>query len=136
MSNSRLRVLIVDDNEDLLYISKIYLERTNSFIVDIAPSAPEGYNLLQIQQYDAIISDFDMPDINGIEFLTMIRKNGYTIPFIIFSSKDQDEIKTESINQDSYLYLQKRADPERMYPELIHHISHMIHVYKAKCLKP
>jgi CheY-like chemotaxis protein len=45
--------------------------------------------LIQIQkkQYDTVVSDFQMPEMNGIEFLKKIRTSGNTIPFIIFTGK-------------------------------------------------
>ncbi|MDD1724406.1 MAG: response regulator [Methanospirillum sp.] len=110
------KVLLVDDNEDILFIGKIYLERSERFIVDIAVSAVEGYHLMQQQPYDIIVSDYDMPEIDGISFLNHIRREGYNIPFIICSSKERGEIKTCTSNR--YSYIQKNGNPIRQYSEL------------------
>lgn len=113
---SVIRVLLVDDNEDILHIGKLFLERSGIFIVDIAISAPDGYNLMQKQPYDIIVSDYDMPDTDGIAFLDHIRREGCCIPFIICSSKEKGEIQTFS--QYMYSYIQKNGDPKRQYLEL------------------
>jgi len=78
-------VLIVDDEPDLLELTKIYLEKTGEFTVDIAESAREALEKMQTIIYDAIVSDYEMPEMNGIEFLKTVRGSSSDMPFIIFT---------------------------------------------------
>lgn len=54
-------ILYVDDEEVLLGLNKIYLERIGEFSVDTAKSTQDGLKKIPEQQYDAIVSDYDMP---------------------------------------------------------------------------
>ena len=64
-----IRLLYVDDDPILLEIGKLYLERDGSCLVDTISSAPVALIQLESTTYDAIISDYEMPDMNGIELL-------------------------------------------------------------------
>jgi CheY-like chemotaxis protein len=68
-----ISVLYVDDEEVLLEIGKIFLEKSRLFHVDILTSAYEALNLLKSTSYDAIVSDYQMPGMDGIAFLKSIR---------------------------------------------------------------
>src|SRR5271169_4276915 len=59
-----IRILYVDDEPALLDISKIFLEQSGEFSVDTALSASAAVNLLKTENYDAIISDYQMPEID------------------------------------------------------------------------
>jgi len=63
-------ILMVDDEPFLLDIAKMYLEKTGDFAVDTAASARETLEKMETATYDAIVSDYQMPEMNGIEFLT------------------------------------------------------------------
>ena len=67
------RILYVDDEPDLLEIGKLFLERSGEFNVDIITSAPEALSRLTSNMFDAIISDYQMPGMNGIDFLKKVR---------------------------------------------------------------
>jgi len=77
-----ISVLYVDDEEGLLDVGKFFLEESRLFTVDIVPSAPVALTQLNSKNYDAIISDYQMPDMDGIEFLRKVRKKFGDIPFI------------------------------------------------------
>ncbi len=80
-----ISVLYVDDEPSLLEIGKLFLERNSQFGVDIITSAPAALTLLKTKRYDAIISDYQMPVMDGIELLKKVRTSGNTIPFILFT---------------------------------------------------
>jgi DNA-binding NtrC family response regulator len=128
------RILIVDDDADILFLSKVFFERSGHFIVNTAQSAIDGFNLLKKDQYDLIISDYDMPFVNGIAFLNLIRKEGLCTPFILFSSKDICEIGT--FHQNYYAYIQKKADPKSLFSELIDLSIQMIEQFSPQLYSP
>ena len=80
-----ISVLYVDDQSDLLDIGKLFLEQSGQFSVDIITSAPAALTILNTKEYDAIVSDYQMPDMDGIEFLKEVRTSGNTLPFILFT---------------------------------------------------
>jgi PAS domain S-box-containing protein len=117
-----LRVLYVDDEPILLKTGKFYLERKGEFAVDTLISAKEAFIRMETEHYDAIISDYQMPGMDGIEFLKKIRASGNTIPFILFTGKGREEVVITALNEGADFYIQKGGEPEPLFAELAHKI--------------
>jgi len=113
-------VLYVDDEEGLLEIAKLFLERTGEFTVETISSARGALDLLASRSFDAIISDYQMPEIDGIGFLKTARSQFGDIPFILFTGRGREEIAIEAMNNGADFYLQKGGDPKAQYAELVH----------------
>ena len=80
------RILYVDDDPDLLDIGQFFLE-SDTFTVNTLRSAGKALDHLKSVQYDAIVSDYQMPKMDGITFLKTLRAGGNTTPFIIFTGR-------------------------------------------------
>ena len=117
-----LRVLYVDDEPGLLGIGKLFLEKGEAFVVDTLTSAIAALDQLKKARYDAIVSDYQMPDMDGITFLKQLKASGNTIPFIIFTGKGREEVVIEALNEGADFYLQKGGDPRAQFTELSHKI--------------
>jgi PAS domain S-box-containing protein len=120
--HSPLRVLYVDDDPGLLEIGKIFLEHTGDFSVETIDSALAAFDLLKPGQFDAIISDYQMPRMDGIDFLKKVRSTGSTIPFILFTGKGREEVVIQAINHGVDFYLQKGGAPDAQFAELAHKV--------------
>ncbi len=118
-----ISILYVDDDSGLLHLGKRYLEQTGEFTVHIAESADAALKILQTSSYDAVISDYKMPGMDGIEFLKRLRSSGDSTPFIIFTGKGREEVVIEAFNNGADFYLQKGGDPQSQFAELIHMIE-------------
>ncbi|MFA4861398.1 PAS domain S-box protein [Methanoregula sp.] len=121
-----IRVLYVDDEPGLLEIGKIFLERSGEFSVDLSLSAREALDSSSIPLYDAIISDYQMPETDGISFLKTVRKEYGDIPFILFTGRGREEVVIEAINNGANFYLQKGGEPKAQFAELAHKIRQAI----------
>ncbi len=64
-----ISVLLVDDEPALLDITQIFLEKTGLFTVDICPSGLQALSILSGKRYDVVVSDYEMPGMNGIHSL-------------------------------------------------------------------
>jgi len=115
-------VLYVDDEPDLLEITKLYLEASCEFAVDTAMSAQEMLNNRDLSVYDAIISDYQMPEMDGITFLKEVRARFGTLPFILFTGRGREEVVIQAINNGADFYIQKGGDPRSQFAELSHKI--------------
>ncbi|MFA4860420.1 PAS domain S-box protein [Methanoregula sp.] len=120
------RILYVDDEPGLLEIGKLFLEEDKTFTVDTTISALAALERLGSMQYDAIVSDYEMPKMNGIAFLKVLRDQGNTTPFIIFTGRGREDVVIEALNSGADFYLQKGGDPTAQYAELAHKIHHAI----------
>lgn len=130
--NTMIRVLYVDDEPQLLDICKLFLERSGDFRVDTITSASDALIQLNLKTYDAIISDYQMPGMNGIEFLKEVRVSGNSIPFILFTGRGREEVVIQALNEGADFYLQKGGDPRSQFAELIHKIGSAVKQKKAE----
>jgi PAS domain S-box-containing protein len=119
-------VLYVDDEPGLLEIGKLFLEENGQFSVDITTSAPEALARMNAKTYDAIISDYQMPVMDGIEFLKKVRTSGNTIPFILFTGRGREEVVIQALNEGADFYLQKGGDPTSQFIELSNKIQYAV----------
>jgi PAS domain S-box-containing protein len=125
-------ILYVDDEPALLELGKLFLEQSGEFAVDTAPSGPDGFALLESGKYDAIISDYQMPEMDGIGFLKKVRASQSTIPFIIFTGRGREEIVIQALNEGADFYLQKGGEPVSQFTELAHKIRQAVQQRRAE----
>lgn len=117
-----ISVLYVDDEAALLDLGKIFLERTGDFSVTTIDSASAAMALLETEPFDAIISDYQMPDVDGLEFLKQVRLHQGQIPFILFTGRGREEVVILALNNGADYYLQKGGNPQAQFAELSHKI--------------
>ncbi|MFA5236884.1 MAG: PAS domain S-box protein [Methanoregula sp.] len=113
-----ISVLYVDDESALLEVTKVFLERGGEFRVNTATSAHEGIEKLKEERYDALVSDYQMPEMDGIEFLKYLRPRCNGMPFILFTGKGVEGVAIEALNAGADFYLQKGGSPRVQFAEL------------------
>ncbi|RDZ42170.1 HTR-like protein [Haloferax sp. Atlit-19N] len=112
-----IRVLYVDDDEGLLALTKRFLESTDDGIeVETTDSPQRALALLERESFDAVVSDYQMPEMSGLELLSVLRdERGSDIPFVIFTGRSREEVAIEALNLGADSYLQKGGDPTAQY---------------------
>jgi PAS domain S-box-containing protein len=128
----KIRVLYVDDEEALLDVGKMFLEWTGDFSVTTAPGAREAIDLLKTERFDAIVSDYQMPGMNGIQFLKQQKAGGDITPFVILTGKGREEVVIEALNAGTDGYLQKGGEPNAQFAELSHMIKKAVESREAE----
>jgi PAS domain S-box-containing protein len=126
------RILYVDDEPGLLEIGKLFLEQSGQLMVETSLSAPDALTQLNTKTYDAVISDYQMPEMNGIQFLRKVRLSGNTIPFILFTGRGREEVVIQALNEGANFYLQKGGDPLPQFTELEHQVRQAIQQRRAE----
>ena len=111
-------VLLVDDDPALLEMMVLLSQRSDIITLEPAPSAKEALMLLTQKTFDAIILDYEMPEINGIQFLKMLRSHGDTTPVIIFTGAGSEYAAIEALNNGADFFLKKDDDPRRQFREM------------------
>jgi len=124
--NEKIRVLHVDDDPDFLKVVKQFLEMETPFQVDTANSAEEALTRLEKEKFDVIVSDYQMPGKDGLQFLDELRANGNSIPFIVFTGKGKEEIAIKALNLGADQYSNKNGDFATGYRGLIHSIRQAV----------
>ncbi|QAU11980.1 PAS domain S-box protein [Halorubrum sp. BOL3-1] len=101
-------VLHVDDEPDFADTAAAFLEREDDRLnVETTPSASDGLACLADATFDCVISDYDMPKMDGIEFLETVRKKYSALPFILYTGKGSEEVASDAIAAGASDYLQK-----------------------------
>lgn len=99
-----MRILIIEDNVRLaLGLQEILTQ--NDYAVDIIHNGAEGLSVLNYQEYDLLLLDLGLPEVDGLDILKEIRKNHNNIPIIIISARmklDQRILGLES-GADDYI---------------------------------
>ncbi len=113
-----LTILYVDDDPDLLTIGRRFLERLGPYRVESAQSAGEALDRLRLSPVDLVLSDYQMPDMDGITFLKEVRSQYGDLPFILFTGRGREEVVIEALNSGADFYLQKGGDPRSQFVEL------------------
>ena len=121
-----ISLLFVDDEPSLLEIGQIFLERTPGITVTTSESAEAALQELEQKPFDAIVSDYQMPGMDGIAFLKEVRGRSLTLPFILFTGKGREEIVINALNSGADYYLQKGGDPGAQYAELAHKVKRSV----------
>ncbi len=129
-----IRILHVDDDLCLLEVSKQILSMENSFDIDIATSVDEALKKMKNESYDAVVSDYEMPQKNGLEFLKELREQNNQIPFILFTGKGREDVAVKALNLGADSYINKNGSPETVYCELADAINKTLERKKAKSL--
>jgi PAS domain S-box-containing protein len=113
-----IRVLHVDDELGFLKVARHCLEMQGPFRVDTASCVEEALEKMKKEKYDAVVSDYQMPREDGLQFLTELRQSGNTVPFIMFTGRGGEEVAIEALNLGADQYLSKAGDPETVYSQL------------------
>jgi DNA-binding response OmpR family regulator len=115
------RVLIIEDDLDISELEKDYLN-LNGFKVDIARNGLDGLNKALNFDYDLVIIDIMLPEINGFEICKTIRESK-EIPLIIVSAKDADIDKIRGLGLGADDYLTKPFSPNELVARVKGHLG-------------
>ena len=127
-----LSLIYVDDEPGLLELGQLFLESTGDFSVVTATSGQEALDQLARHKFDAVISDYQMPEMDGIKLLKNVRKLYGTLPFILFTGRGREEVVIDAINNGVDFYLQKGGDPSAQFAELAHKIRQAVRRHSAE----
>jgi len=125
-------VLHVDDDPQVGELVEVYLERINDdFDVVTKTSAVAALDFLRTEQVDCIVSDYDMPNTDGLEFLELVREQHQDIPFILFTGKGSEEIASEAIASGVTDYMQKGGRSDT-YDVLANRIENAVEQHRTE----
>ena len=104
------RVLVADDSITVRELERKIL-RSRGYQVDVAVDGMEAWNKMRAEQYDLLISDVDMPRLNGIDLVRRVRQDQRlgTLPVIIVSYKDREEDRLRGLEAGANHYLTKSS---------------------------
>lgn len=109
-----MRILIVDDEQTALRTVTRILKRHGLGNVDVCPCGGEAINLIKEKDYDVILLDLIMPDIDGLKVLETAKAFKPSSEFVVLTVMDDITTAVKAIRLGAYDYLVKPADHERL----------------------
>jgi putative nucleotidyltransferase with HDIG domain len=108
-----MQILIVDDEKSIRTTLKLFLER-EGFVVDLAETALQAMELLELGDYDILITDIVMPKMTGVEFLKEIHQSVHDVPVIMMTGEPTVETAVISLQIGAFDYLYKPIQKESL----------------------
>jgi PAS domain S-box-containing protein len=105
-------VLYVDDDAAMSRVVARALGRHDDLRVETVGAAAEGVERLAIGGVDCVVSDYEMPDTDGIEFLEAIRAAGEDVPFVLYTARGSEAVAGRAIAAGVTDYLRKGEGPD------------------------
>ena len=132
MPDRPTRILHVDDDADFSELVKLFLEREDeAFEVVTEACVEDGLDRLRRNSIDCVISDYDMPDSDGLAFLEAVQESRPEVPFILFTGKGSEEIASTAISRGVTDYLQKAGGTEQ-YEVLANRIRNSVDRHRTE----
>jgi two-component system sensor histidine kinase and response regulator WspE len=103
-------VLVVDDSITVREVERQIL-RTHGYDVAVAVDGTDGWNVARTERFDLIISDVDMPRMNGLDLVRAVRGDAQLkeVPVIIVSYKDREDDRLRGLEVGANYYLTKSS---------------------------
>jgi two-component system sensor histidine kinase and response regulator WspE len=119
-SDKSLRALVVDDSATVREVERQLLVRMG-FEVETAVDGVDGWNTLRAGRFDLVVSDIDMPRMNGIEFVRTLRADARfgAVPVIVVSYKDREEDRLAGMHAGATAYLTKGAFQDSTFADTV-----------------
>lgn len=130
--NDAITVLHVDDDAAFAEMVATYLEREDNRIEVLSETDPEaGLEALDNRDVDCVVSDYEMPNTDGIELLETVRTEHPDLPFILFTGKGSEAVAGEAISKGVTDYQQKDTTTSQ-YAVLAHEIRNAVQQYRTR----
>lgn len=113
-----IRVLLVEDDAPLRDLARRYLEIGGDIMAEVSPTAEEALEQVRAREFDAIISDYLLPGMDGVSLLREVREAGNPIPFIIFTGRGTEDVAIDALNSGADFYIRKGGDPRIHFGQL------------------
>jgi len=128
-----IRVLLVDDDDAVADLTATYLRRASDHLEPVVETSPVDAldRVTDEPGVDCVVSDYEMPEMDGLEFLSAVREADPDVPFVLFTGKGSEEIASEAISAGVTDYLQKETGTQQ-YEVLANRVENAVSQYRAE----
>lgn len=136
-----ISVLLVEDTSDLMGATRAFLEKSGDLRVDIAHSPKHAIDKLKTKSYDVIVSYYQvpsnnliefLPDLNGVELIRFLRSQGNPTPFLLFNHATPDRLTLTDLNTGTEIQLSRTSDLRVPFTDLVNMIKQAVLRKKAE----
>ena len=112
-TETQITVLVVDDDRAMRELTTEWLERHRDVLTVVdEPNAAAGLKRLETGRIDCVVSDYEMPAADGIEFLRQVRARDDSVPFVLYTGRGSEAVASEAIAAGVTAYVQKSSGSE------------------------
>ena len=129
--SEQIDVLHVDDDPAVLDLAEAYFDRELASVAVTTATDPEaGLDRLEDESFDCVVSDYDMPSMDGLTFFETLRETHPDVPFVLYTGKGSEEIASQALNAGVTGYFQK-GGPEQLQ-RLINRVKQAAEEYRTQ----
>jgi nitrogen-specific signal transduction histidine kinase/ActR/RegA family two-component response regulator len=122
ISLDNMKVLIAEDNQINMLVARKFLKKWN-IVPDEAVNGIEALAKFEEKQFDVLLIDLEMPEMDGYQVIEEIRNRNSDIPVIAFTAAVYDDMQIDLISKGFTDYIQKPFRPEDLHRKLSHYAS-------------
>ena len=112
------KILIIDDDLNIIKLLSLFLERNGSEVLS-EQNAEKGLAVIRKHNFDLILLDIMLPDVNGLDVLKRIKKMVPNIPVIMITGGNDLEIAKKSLSEGAVDYITKPFDFDYLHTTVI-----------------
>ncbi|MFB6113997.1 MAG: PAS domain S-box protein, partial [Halodesulfurarchaeum sp.] len=128
----RIGVLLVEnDPEFAARTAERLMEGEDRFTIERARTAADGLGRLEETTVDCVVSEYELPNRNGVEFLETVRDRYDDLPFILFTATGSEAVASDAISSGVTDYLRKHDDIEQ-FDVLANRIENAVETYRSR----
>lgn len=118
----QIKILVIDDDPIFLEMLRDFWEKKENCKIETTKNPKKSLELVENNDYNVIVSDYQMPVMNGLELLKKIRGRDEKLPFVLITGKGNEEVAKKALNQKVDGYITKEEDPEEQYETVMNAI--------------
>ncbi|WP_423999432.1 response regulator [Haloarcula salina] len=108
-----IEVLLVDEDADVLEIVGTFLGQEDGFEVTSETDPEAALERVFEEEFDAVVSDYKMPRLDGVELCNAIRERGASIPFLLFTAREREDVADVAAENGVTAVVQKGTGTEQ-----------------------
>jgi DNA-binding NtrC family response regulator len=121
-----IRVLVVDEDEDVLELTETFLERESDAITALPEkSARAALERVQTEDVDCVVSDYRMPEMDGLELFEAVAEYDSDLPFFLLTASAGTDTASKAEDLGVTGFIQKGAGTEH-YTDLARHVERAV----------
>ncbi len=117
------RILVAEDISDNQILMRFYLEPAGA-IIDFASNGAEAVEMAKTHDYDVVLMDIQMPQVDGIQATRTLRASGYTHPIVALTAHAMPEEINRSLDAGCNAHLTKPIAKSELISALLRYVSH------------